>query len=124
MITPLPGATPLKPGSATKPFFGVLPAVLNEQGKELEGAAEGWVISARSLHGQKITIESLLPGVLDCCWGCGASAMVCMPCTWRAAFAFAILEDETKQCAVEVLVVRGKVPFTVERRVRRMQVKV
>ncbi len=46
MITPLPGATPLKPGSATKPFFGVVPAVLNEQGKELEGPAEGLALSA------------------------------------------------------------------------------
>lgn len=54
MITPLPGATPLKPGSATKPFFGVAPAVLNEQGKELEGAAEGWVISIRLSHGWRV----------------------------------------------------------------------
>ncbi|KAK9864775.1 hypothetical protein WJX84_003544 [Apatococcus fuscideae] len=44
MITPLPGATPLKPGSATKPFFGVVPAVLNENGKELEGPAEGYLV--------------------------------------------------------------------------------
>lgn len=41
LITPLPGATPLKPGSATLPFFGVEPAVLNEKGEELEGEAEG-----------------------------------------------------------------------------------
>lgn len=41
LITPLPGATPLKPGSATLPFFGVDPAVLNEKGEELEGEAEG-----------------------------------------------------------------------------------
>jgi len=37
MITPLPGATPLKPGSATLPFFGIEPAVLTEQGEELQG---------------------------------------------------------------------------------------
>ena len=41
LITPLPGATALKPGSATLPFFGVEPAVLNEKGEELEGEAEG-----------------------------------------------------------------------------------
>jgi acetyl-CoA synthetase len=37
MITPLPGATPLKPGSATLPFFGIEPAILDEKGVELEG---------------------------------------------------------------------------------------
>ena len=42
MITPLPGATTLKPGSATLPFFGVEPAVLNEKGEEMEGECEGW----------------------------------------------------------------------------------
>ena len=36
MITPLPGATPLKPGSATLPFFGVEPVVLDEKGNELQ----------------------------------------------------------------------------------------
>jgi len=41
MITPLPGATELKPGSATLPFFGVEPAVLNEKGEELQGECEG-----------------------------------------------------------------------------------
>ena len=41
MITPLPGATTLKPGSATLPFFGVEPAVLNEKGEEMEGECEG-----------------------------------------------------------------------------------
>ena len=41
MITPLPGAFNLKPGSATLPFFGVEPAVLNEKGEELQGACEG-----------------------------------------------------------------------------------
>lgn len=42
MITPLPGAWAEKPGSATLPFFGVLPAILDpESGKELEGEAEG-----------------------------------------------------------------------------------
>ncbi len=37
LITPLPGATPTKPGSATLPFFGVQPAILNDEGKEIEG---------------------------------------------------------------------------------------
>ncbi|XP_067904481.1 acetyl-coenzyme A synthetase, cytoplasmic isoform X2 [Heterodontus francisci] len=44
MLTPLPAAIPLKPGSATFPFFGVVPAVLNECGKELEGEAEGYLV--------------------------------------------------------------------------------
>ena len=41
MITPLPGATALKPGSATRPFFGIQPALFDAEGNELEGAAEG-----------------------------------------------------------------------------------
>nr|XP_026238998.1 acetyl-coenzyme A synthetase, cytoplasmic isoform X3 [Urocitellus parryii] len=44
MLTPLPGATPLKPGSASFPFFGVAPAILNESGEELEGEAEGYLV--------------------------------------------------------------------------------
>lgn len=41
LITPLPGATDLKPGSATFPFFGVVPCIVDDKGNELEGAAEG-----------------------------------------------------------------------------------
>jgi acetyl-CoA synthetase len=41
MITPLPGATPLKPGSATRPFFGVKPMIVDGDGKPLEGPCEG-----------------------------------------------------------------------------------
>jgi acetyl-CoA synthetase len=41
LITPLPGVTPLKPGSATRPFFGVAPAIVNNEGEVLEGEAEG-----------------------------------------------------------------------------------
>ena len=41
LITPLPGATALKPGSATRPFFGVKPVVVDAEGKILEGATEG-----------------------------------------------------------------------------------
>ncbi|XP_062897365.1 acetyl-coenzyme A synthetase, cytoplasmic isoform X2 [Mobula hypostoma] len=44
MITPLPAAIPQKPGSATFPFFGVVPAILNESGEELEGEAEGYLV--------------------------------------------------------------------------------
>ncbi|XP_051990395.1 acyl-CoA synthetase short chain family member 2 like [Xyrauchen texanus] len=44
VLTPLPAATPLKPGSATFPFFGVQPAILNEHGEELEGEAEGYLV--------------------------------------------------------------------------------
>ncbi|KAL4235612.1 Acetyl-coenzyme A synthetase [Mactra antiquata] len=43
-ITPLPGATPTKPGSATFPFFGVVPVVLNEQGEEIVGEGEGYIV--------------------------------------------------------------------------------
>ncbi|HVA14994.1 MAG TPA: acetate--CoA ligase, partial [Stellaceae bacterium] len=41
LIAPLPGATPLKPGSATRPFFGITPQIVDGEGKLLEGAAEG-----------------------------------------------------------------------------------
>ncbi|GFY68017.1 acetyl-coenzyme A synthetase [Trichonephila inaurata madagascariensis] len=43
VLTPLPSCTPLKPGSATFPFFGVVPVILNEQGKEIEGPGEGYL---------------------------------------------------------------------------------
>ena len=52
LITPLPGATPLKPGSATHPFFGVEPQLLDADGKALEGAAEGNLVITRSWPGQ------------------------------------------------------------------------
>ena len=51
MITPLP-STPLKPGSATFPFFGVEPKLLDGEGKELHGEAEGNLVIARSWPGQ------------------------------------------------------------------------
>ncbi|CAG2111284.1 unnamed protein product [Medioppia subpectinata] len=44
MITCLPGATPMKPGSATLPFFGVIPAILDSEGRELEGPAVGQLV--------------------------------------------------------------------------------
>ncbi|MDH2325298.1 acetate--CoA ligase [Cereibacter sp. SYSU M97828] len=57
LITPLPGAIPTKPGSATKPFFGVKPAVLDPTtGEELEGAAEGVLAISDSWPGQMRTL--------------------------------------------------------------------
>jgi acyl-coenzyme A synthetase/AMP-(fatty) acid ligase len=43
MITPLPNAWPQKPGSATFPFFGVVPALLDEKGNEVKGEGEGYL---------------------------------------------------------------------------------
>jgi acetyl-CoA synthetase len=58
MLTPLPGATDLKPGSATLPFFGVQPAILDGDGKEINGPGEGslvikasWPSQIRSIYG-------------------------------------------------------------------------
>ena len=56
LISPLPGATDLKPGSATKPLFGILPAVVDAEGKELTGAAEGNLIIKDSWPGQMRTV--------------------------------------------------------------------
>jgi acetyl-CoA synthetase len=56
MISPLPGATDLKPGSATKPFFGVELAILDADGKELEGPAEGNLVVKRSWPSQIRTV--------------------------------------------------------------------
>ncbi|MHC8604680.1 acetate--CoA ligase [Arenicellales bacterium IMCC58067] len=56
MITPLPGATDLKPGSATRPFFGVEPALLDADGNELEGPNSGNLVLTRSWPGQMRTV--------------------------------------------------------------------
>jgi acetyl-CoA synthetase len=56
LITPLPGATALKPGSATLPFFGVVPALLDAEGNVLEGEAEGSLVLARPWPGQMRTV--------------------------------------------------------------------
>ena len=56
LITPLPGATDLKPGSATTPFFGVDPALVDEKGGPLTGAAVGNLIIRDSWPGQARTI--------------------------------------------------------------------
>ena len=56
MITPLPGCTRLKPGSATRPFFGIEPVIVDHEGNELEGAAEGALCIKRSWPGQMRTV--------------------------------------------------------------------
>ena len=56
LITPLPGATDLKPGSATRPFFGVVPALMDKDGKELEGEARGNLVITQSWPGQLRTV--------------------------------------------------------------------
>ena len=56
MISPLPGATALKPGSATRPFFGVKPALLDAEGEILVGAASGNLVLLDSWPGQMRTV--------------------------------------------------------------------
>ncbi|KJE33788.1 acetyl-CoA synthetase [Thalassospira sp. HJ] len=56
LITPLPGATDLKPGSATLPFFGVQPALLDNEGKELSGPTDGNLVIKDSWPGQMRTV--------------------------------------------------------------------
>jgi len=58
MITPLPGATPLKPGSASRPFFGVEPAILDDDGKEVAPGEAG-----------KLCIKSAWPGIMRTTYG-------------------------------------------------------
>jgi acetyl-CoA synthetase len=56
LITPLPGATPLKPGSATRPFFGIEPVIVDGEGKRIEGAGEGNLCLARPWPGMMRTV--------------------------------------------------------------------
>jgi acetyl-CoA synthetase len=56
LITPLPGATPLKPGSATRPFFGIVPQVVDAEGRVLEGETTGNLVLADSWPGQMRTV--------------------------------------------------------------------
>ena len=56
MISPLPGATKLKPGSATRPFFGCQPALVDDKGNILEGAASGNLVIVDSWPGQMRTV--------------------------------------------------------------------
>jgi len=73
LITPIPGAVPTKPGKATLPFFGIKPAIVNEQGEIQDGATEGiltvlepWPGMARTVYGQherfKQTYFAMFPG--------------------------------------------------------------
>ncbi len=82
LITPLPGATPVKPGSATLPFFGVQPVIVNDQGQELQGndvsgnlCLRGtWPGQARTIYGDhrrfKETYFSQFPGLYFTGDGC------------------------------------------------------
>jgi acetyl-CoA synthetase len=56
LITPLPGATKLKPGSATRPFFGVAPQIVDSEGKVLDGECSGNLCIAKSWPGQMRTV--------------------------------------------------------------------
>ncbi|HSH29405.1 MAG TPA: AMP-binding protein, partial [Thiohalobacter sp.] len=56
MITSLPGAIPMKPGSATRPFFGVVPGIVDNEGKLLEGECEGSLVITRPWPGQMRTV--------------------------------------------------------------------
>ncbi|WNO61172.1 acetate--CoA ligase [Rheinheimera sp. MMS21-TC3] len=56
LISPLPGCTELKPGSATRPFFGIVPAIVDNEGNELTGVAEGNLIIKTSWPGQMRTV--------------------------------------------------------------------
>ncbi len=56
MIAPMPGATTLKPGSATRPMPGVVPQIVDTEGQVLDGAAEGNLVIARSWPGQMRTV--------------------------------------------------------------------
>ncbi|MDN3378896.1 MULTISPECIES: acetate--CoA ligase [unclassified Pseudoalteromonas] len=81
MITPLPGATDMKPGSATRPFFGIAPALFDAEGNTLEGAVDGnlvildsWPSQARTVYGDHERFEqtyfSAYPGVYFTGDGC------------------------------------------------------
>ena len=56
LISPQPGATDLKPGSATKPFYGIVPVIVDENGKTLKGACRGKLCIAQSWPGQMRTL--------------------------------------------------------------------
>ncbi|MBE0363014.1 acetyl-CoA synthetase [Pseudoalteromonas ulvae UL12] len=81
MITPLPGATAMKPGSATRPFFGISPALYDAEGNTLTGATDGnlvildsWPSQARTVYGDHERFEqtyfSAYPGVYFTGDGC------------------------------------------------------
>ncbi|KAI1285225.1 Acetyl-coenzyme A synthetase, cytoplasmic [Halotydeus destructor] len=57
VITPIPGCTDLKPGSATKPFFGIVPAILNDEGQEISGSGEGHLVFKQAWPGVMRTVD-------------------------------------------------------------------
>ena len=56
LIAPQTGAIPLKPGSATKPFYGIKPSIVDKDGKEIKGAGEGRLCISQSWPGQMRTV--------------------------------------------------------------------
>ena len=81
MITPLPGATELKAGSATRPFFGVQPALVDNDGMVQEGACEGnlvitdsWPGQARTLYGDHARFEQTYFSTFKNCYFSGDGA--------------------------------------------------
>ena len=69
MITPLPGAHALKPGFASFPFFGVEPALLDEQGQEIEGPGSGYLVIKQSWPGQIRTVYGDHQRMIDTYFG-------------------------------------------------------
>ncbi len=65
LITPLPGATKLKPGSATRPFFGIAPAIVDNEGKVLDGACSGNLVITRPWPGQMRTVYGDHPRFIE-----------------------------------------------------------
>jgi acetyl-CoA synthetase len=65
LITPLPGATALKPGSATRPFFGVVPAIVDNEGHIQEGECEGNLVITRPWPGMMRTVYGDHPRFID-----------------------------------------------------------
>ncbi|MER2527362.1 MAG: acetate--CoA ligase, partial [Candidatus Competibacter denitrificans] len=65
LITPLPGAIPLKPGSATRPFFGVCPALVDAEGQFLEGATDGNLVITRPWPGMMRTVYGDHPRFIE-----------------------------------------------------------
>lgn len=65
LISPLPGATPLKPGSATRPFFGVCPALVDSEGNFLEGATDGNLVITRPWPGIMRTVYGDHPRFIE-----------------------------------------------------------
>ncbi len=65
LITPLPGATKLKPGSATQPFFGVVPEIVDADGKVLEGETTGNLCLTRSWPAKCVPSTAITPASAD-----------------------------------------------------------